>query len=141
MFTGDSGSSWNKSYMIKTLTSLALFASIASLSAPAALALTSAEIKQCNAMGKSLKARQAEAAKKAEARELLHEKTEAAGDAWDDVEIHRLASAGHAKTADEAKAKYETLKADLLKQNMAVQSLVNQINEDVAAYNALCVKD
>ncbi|MEM9055596.1 MAG: hypothetical protein AAGB16_09750 [Pseudomonadota bacterium] len=127
--------------MIKTLTSFALAASIFGLSAPMATALTSAQIKQCNAMGKSLKARQAEAAKKAEARKVLHDKVEAAGDAWDDVEIHRLASAGHAKTADEAKAKYEALKADLIKQNMAVQSLVNQINEDVAAYNGLCVKD
>lgn len=127
--------------MIKTVSSLALTAALFSVAIPAASALTSKQVQQCNTMGKSLQVRQAEAQKKVKAREALVAEVEAAGESWEDVEIHRLASAGHAATADAAKTKYDTLKADLMKQEMALQSLVGQINEDVAAYNGLCVTD
>ena len=127
--------------MIKTVSSLILAAATFTVAIPAASALTSAQVKQCNTMGQSLQVRQAEAQKKAKAREALLEQVEAAGDTWEDAEATRLFSAGHAATADAAKVKYDTLKADLMRREMALQSLVGQINEDVAAYNGLCAKD
>lgn len=126
---------------MKIVSSLVLSAAMFSIAVPAASALTSAQVKQCNTMGQSLQVRQGEAQKKAKAREALVAQVETAGEAWEDAEEQRLFSASHAAKADSAKAKYDTLKSSLLKQEMALQSLVGQINEDVAAYNGLCATD
>ena len=85
--------------------------------------------------------RQVEAQALADARLELVDEVEAAGDAWEDVEVHRLASAGHAETADQAKAVYEGLKAELLQKELSLQSMVIALNEDVATYNEACAKD
>ena len=127
--------------MIKTVSSLTLALTLFAAVGPSAQALTAQQVKQCNAMGKSLQVRQAEAKKKADARAALVDQVETAGEAWEDVEIHRRVSAGHAVAADEAKAAYEALKGDLMRQEMSLQSLVNQLNEDVSAYNELCATD
>lgn len=127
--------------MMKTVSSLTLVSALFVLAGPSAHALSAQQVKQCNAMGKSLQVRQAEAKTKATARATLVEKVETAGEAWEDVEILRRASPSHAAAADEAKGQYEALKADLMRLEMALQSLVGQLNEDVSAYNKLCVTD
>ena len=118
--------------MISTLSALA---AIVVLATPHASALS------CSEQAADLQNRQAQAQKIAEARLELVEDVGAAGDAWDDVEIHRLASAGHAETADEAKSVYEGLKADLFEKEVALQNMVVSLNQDVAAYNESCAKD
>ncbi|MEM1035614.1 MAG: hypothetical protein AAGI14_02510 [Pseudomonadota bacterium] len=126
--------------MIKTLSSsLAALATLA-LAIPSASALTNAEVKQCNALGKSLKARQADAKTKAETREGLLEKVEVAGDAWEEAEGLRNFSDDYATKADLTKAEYETLKGELLREERSLQALVSRLNEDVAVYNGKCVK-
>lgn len=116
---------------------------ISSLSAAIAVlvfAVPSASALSCAEQAASLQDQQAEAQEIAAAREELLEAVEAAGDAWEDVEIHRLVSAGHATTADEAKATYESLKADLIQKEISLQDLVVTLNQDVAAYNETCAK-
>ncbi|NQY41310.1 MAG: hypothetical protein HRT80_14555 [Henriciella sp.] len=117
------------------ISSLSAFAAIVVLAIPHASALSCAE------QAADLQTRQVKAQKIAEARLALVEEVEAAGDAWDDVEIHRLASEGHAETADEAKAVYEGLKADLFEKEVSLQDMVVSLNQDVAAYNESCAKD
>ena len=127
--------------MIKTLSSsLAALATLA-LSVPSASALTNAEVRQCNALGKSLQARQADAKTKAETRESLLEKVEVAGDAWEEAEGLRNFSDDYATKADLTKAEYETLKGELLREERSLQALVSRLNEDVAVYNGKCVKN
>jgi len=117
------------------ISSLSALAAIVIFAVPSASALT------CAQQAADLQNRQIEAQEIANARKALVDEVEAAGDAWEDVEIHRLASTGHAQTADQAKLKYETLKSDLMQKEIALQSLVVAINDDVAAYTKRCVKD
>ncbi|MEC7290395.1 MAG: hypothetical protein VXW22_09940 [Pseudomonadota bacterium] len=117
------------------ISSLGALAAIFVLTTPAASALS------CSQQAAQLQAQQTEAQKLADARASLLEDVETAGDAWEDVEIHRLASAAHAATADEAKLVYETLKADLIEKETSLQSLVVSLNEQVADYNKACVKE
>ncbi len=115
---------------------------ISSLSALVAVFLFSAPVamaQSCSEQAASLQAQQVEAQAIAEARVTLVDEVEAAGDAWDDVEIHRLASKAHAAKADEAKLAYEALKADLFEKESSLQLLVASLNKDVAAYNTKCV--
>ncbi|MEM9842046.1 MAG: hypothetical protein AAF767_05325, partial [Pseudomonadota bacterium] len=87
-----------------------LFSAIALLAAPAASALS------CAQEAANLQDRQSQLIDIANERQTLVDQVEAAGDVWEDVEIHRLVSASHAATADQAKAEYEALKADLVQQ-------------------------
>lgn len=118
-----------------------MISSCAALAAICILAAPVSAAQSCADQAADLQKRQAETQKTADARVALVEKVEAAGDAWDDVEIHRRASVGHAKAADEAKVVYETLKADLMQKEMSLQSMLVSLNEDVASYNAACVKE
>ena len=127
--------------MIKTLSFCSATLAMLVLSIPTASALTNPEVRQCNALGKSLKARQADAKAKAETRESLLVEVETAGDIWEEAEEERLFSQDHASKADTTKATYETLKADLLQEELLLQDLVSRINQDVARYNRICVKD
>ncbi|MEL6861223.1 MAG: hypothetical protein AAGL11_05235 [Pseudomonadota bacterium] len=117
------------------ISSLSALAALFVIAAPTASALSCAE------QAAALQDRQMEAQEIADARLALVDEVEAAGDAWEDVEIHRLASAGHAATADEAKAVYEGLKADLFEKESSLQTLVLALNDEVADYNQRCVKD
>ena len=117
------------------ISSLSALAAIAIFASPHASALS------CAQQAADLQNRQVKAQNIADARLTLVEEVEAAGDAWEDVEVHRLASAGHAAKADEAKAVYEGLKADLLEKEVLLQNLVVSLNQDVTAYNESCTKD
>lgn len=127
--------------MIKTLSSSLAALATLGIAIPSASALTNAEVKQCNALGKSLQARQADAKTKAETRESLLEKVEVAGDAWEEAEGLRNFSDDYATKADLTKAEYETLKGELLREERSLQALVSRLNEDVAVYNGKCVKN
>ena len=113
---------------------LSLFAALAAFATPFAVAQT------CGQQASELQAQQTEAQEIADARLTLLDEVEAAGDVWEDLEVHRLASSGHASSADEAKAKYEALKADLVQKESDLQARVVALNESVAAYNQRCVK-
>lgn len=115
--------------------SLSALAAIFVLIAPNAFALT------CSQQAADLQSQQVHAQEIAETRLALVDEVEAAGDAWEDVEIHRLASTGHADVADQAKAEYEALKADLVEKELALQAMVVTLNNDVSAYNQRCVTD
>ncbi|MEE2929913.1 MAG: hypothetical protein VX599_04300 [Pseudomonadota bacterium] len=118
-----------------------MISSLSALGAIILLAAPMATAQSCSQKATQLQERQVEAQALADARLELVDEVEAAGDAWEDVEVHRLASAGHAETADQAKAVYEGLKAELLQKELSLQSMVIALNEDVATYNEACAKD
>lgn len=118
-----------------------MISSLSALAAMFVIAVPSASALSCSQQAAQLQKQQTATQELAETRLTLVDEVEAAGDAWEDVEIHRLASAGHADTADQAKAEYETLKANLLEKEASLQSQVMSLNQDVAAYNAKCVRN
>lgn len=118
--------------------SLLVSAMLAAAPVAAAHANGSADLQACKAMAATLAPKQADIAKLTETRDAAATNVETTGEAWEDVQIHRRASAGHATKADEAKAVYDEAKRVLAKHEMALQSAVNQFNDDVAAYNSRC---
>lgn len=103
-----------------------------------AQALTQAEVKRCNAMAASFAAKKAEITK---AKSGLDEKValvEEAGERWEAAEELKLASARNAKIASDAKAEWQGLKGEVLKEQMALQSKVQMLNNDVASFNKSC---
>lgn len=104
-------------------------------------ALTRDEIRQCEVMAATFEARTAKIEEARAARDLLAEQVEAAGAAWEDVEVHRNISARHAASADRAKADWEAAKAELARAEMALQADVRQLNGDMAQYNAKCAAE
>lgn len=119
--------------MKPVISSLSALAACVLITAPTASALT------CSQQASALQKQQAKAQKLAEARLTLVDEVEAAGDTWQEAEAMR--NYGQAASADEAKLTYETLKSDLMDKEASLQTLVASLNEDVAAYNAKCVKD
>lgn len=101
-------------------------------------AMTAADVKRCNAMAATLAPKKAEIQQMQEKRDAMAETVEAKGDIWEELEVHRLASAGHAAQADAAKADYESSKKDLMKTEFALQALARQFNQDIASYNQSC---
>lgn len=108
--------------------------------APASVALTASQTKTCNALGAKLQKQQAKAQKLAAERLDLLEKVEDAGDDWENAETLRNFGEAEANAADSHKAKYDSLKADLLSRESALQELISSVNSDVADYNNKCAK-
>lgn len=121
--------------MIRTILA-ALIVTAAPLAS--AQALSAKDMKRCQAMAATFAPKQAEIKKLTEKRDGLAEIVEAKGEVWDDAETLRLASAGHADTADAAKAEYTDAKTELQNTEIALQSLVKQFNLDVADFNQTC---
>ncbi len=118
-----------------------LIAAIFALAAPVAAAdaaSSAKEMARCQAMSATFKPKQEEIAKLKDARDAQAELVENKGEAWDDVEVLRNASKAHAKTADAAKADYETSKADLMRMELGLQEAVTALNTDFEAYNQTC---
>lgn len=122
--------------MIRTLISLALYAG--AFAGPA-LANGKAD-PACLAMQASLKPRQEEIDTLHAQRDASAEAVETTGQAWDDVEVHRLMSAQHAEAADREKLAYEEARKQLARDELALQSALKQYNADVAVFNARCTK-
>lgn len=120
--------------MRHTLLACVLAAMIAT---PAAAAETR-DAKACKAMQATLVPRQAEIGELTATRDASAERVETFGVAWEDVEIHRLVSKTHADAADSAKADYETARAKLARDELALQDAVKQFNADISMFNARC---
>lgn len=103
-----------------------------------AQALSQEDVKRCNAMAATFAAKKSEILKAKEGLDAKVEAVEAAGELWEAAEVHKLASAGHAKTANDAKAEWETLKKEVTREQFALQSKVKMLNGDVASFNASC---
>ena len=110
----------------------------AAMIVPASHALTASEVKQCKAMGQSLQVRSAELQEQDQTRVTEAEAVETAGALWEDAEVHRYASPGHAAEADALKADFDALKSSFMKKEMTFFSNAAMLNEDMAAYNAMC---
>lgn len=98
------------------------------------------DIKACKALAATLAPKQADITAMTAARDAAFDATETTGEAWEDAEIHRRASAGHAAAADEAKLAYDEANKLLARREMALQASVSQYNDDVAAFNSRCAK-
>ena len=121
-----------------------LIAAIFAVAAPIAgadAASSAKDLARCQAMSATFKPKQEEIAKLKDARDAQAEIVESKGEAWDDVEVLRNASPGHAKTADAAKADYQTAKSDLVRMEQGLQAAVSTLNDDIAAYNQSCATD
>lgn len=126
-----------KNMRLKYLSIAALLVSVAF----PAFSLTQSEIKKCNAMAASFKAKKVEIT---EAKKVLDEKaakTELAGEEWEAAEQMKLMSPQAAKEADVTKAAWEALKSEVYRDQVALQSKVQMLNKDVAAFNASCSPD
>lgn len=97
-------------------------------------------LKACKALAATLAPKQADIAKMTSTRDETAATVEASGEAWEDAEIHRHASAGHATKADQTKAAYEDAKNQLARQELALQATVRQYNDDISAFNSQCAK-
>lgn len=118
-----------------------LIAAIIAIVAPVAAAdaaSSARDLARCQAMSATFKPKQEEIATMKAARDAQAGIVETKGEAWDDVEVLRNASAGHAKTADAAKADYDAAKADLIRMEQGLQAAVSGLNADIAAFNQSC---
>lgn len=106
----------------------------------AAQANGASDMQACKAMAATLTPKQAEIAELTALRDEAAETVETTGEAWEDIEIHRRASAGHAAAADTAKTAYDEAKKGLARHELALQASVRQYNDDVAAFNTRCTK-
>lgn len=106
----------------------------------AAQANGASDMQACKAMAATLAPKQAEIAELTALRDEAAETVETTGEAWEDIEIHRRASAGHAAAADAARTVYDEAKKRLARQELALQASVRQYNDDVAAFNSRCTK-
>lgn len=122
-------------FMLRTLFTLGVFAVV--LAAPAQ-ANGKTDVAACKAMQATLVPRQTEITGLTERRDASAIAVEAAGEAWEDVEIHRLISDAHAAAADSAKAAYTSARQQLARDEMALQATVKQFNTDVSVFNARC---
>lgn len=119
-----------------------LFLSAFLLAGPVAVAQANgtADLRACKAMAETLPPKQAEITGMTAKRDEAAAAVETTGEAWEDLEIHRRASAGHAAQADTAKAAYDEAKKLLAQRELALQASVRQYNDDIAAFNSRCAK-
>jgi hypothetical protein len=117
-----------------------LIASVAVLMAlPAAAdSLSPKQFERCQAMKATLAPKQAEITEATAKRDALAEKAEALGEAYEDAQVMRLASASNAKAADAAKAEFDAARRTVAQAEFALQSNARQFNQDVADYNQSC---
>lgn len=94
----------------------------------------------CRAMQAGFAPRQQELQEMTARRDAAAESVEATGEAWEDAEIHRLASASHAATADARSDEYLEARKLLAREEAALQATLKQFNTDVAAFNARCTR-
>lgn len=111
---------------------------LAALVAPVAAASETRDVKACQAMQATLVPRQTEIADISAVRDASAERAETSGAAWEDAEIHRLVSKTHADAADREKAAYETARAQLARDELALQDAIGKFNADVAMFNTRC---
>ena len=109
------------------------------LAIPAASALTQAQLRECQALSKSIGPATASLEEKNLERDALAEETEAAGEAWENAENIRTLSADKAAIADSLKATYEDFKDRLNTFEGELFDSSQKLNKDVFRFNTLCV--
>lgn len=117
------------------------FMLVVAAQAAVADAMTAADVKRCQAMAATMAPKKAEIESLQAKRDEMATDVERLGEAWEDVEIHRLVSAAHAAKADEAKVEYQSARKELLGTEQALQSLARQFNQDIVSYNQSCATD
>ncbi|MFN3314302.1 MAG: hypothetical protein ACK46Q_12665 [Hyphomonas sp.] len=123
--------------MLRTL-SIAAF--ILTVPVAAAQANNAQDVRACEAMAATIAPREAEIVALTAERDEVAASVERHGDAWEDAEIHRLASASHAAKADVAKAAYDEARKLLSRREMALQATVRQFNDDAEVFNSRCAR-
>ena len=121
-----------------------LIAAIFAFAAPVAAAdaaSSARDLARCQAMSATFGPKQKEIAEAKDARDAQAGIVEAKGEAWDDVEVLRNASAAHAAAADAARADYETARAELVRLEQGLQARVADLNADIGAYNQTCATE
>ncbi len=101
-------------------------------------ALTPQHAEKCQAMAQSIEAKTAQVKAASSERDALAKIAETKGEAWEEVEVHRLVSAGHADAADAAKAEYEAARQAFARAEMALRGQVRMHEQNVASFNAQC---
>lgn len=122
------------------LRALSIATIILTVPVAAAQANSTQDVQACRAMAATIAPREAEIAALAAERDDVAASVERYGDAWEDAEALRLASAGHAATADAAKAAYDEARKLLSRREMALQATVRQFNADADAFNNRCAR-
>jgi len=120
--------------------SMMLAVAILASHAAVAEANGASDVRACKAMAAAMGPRQAEITKLTASRDEAAEAVETTGEAWEDSEIHRRASSGHAATADMAKAAYDDATKRLAREEMALQATVAEFNKDVSVFNSRCAR-
>jgi len=108
-----------------------------SLAGPA-LANGKPDLKACKAMQETIAPREAEISDLTAKRDASSALVEETGIRWEDAEIHRLVSEAHAETADRERAAYDAARRQVARDELALQSTVQQFNTDVSAFNSRC---
>lgn len=110
------------------------------LAGPAATAQANSaqDAELCRVMSATMTPRKAEIETMTAERDAAAAEVELTGDVWEDAEVHRLASASHARTADTARAAHDEARKLLSRREQALQATLRQFNSDVAAFNARC---
>ncbi|MEO0467073.1 MAG: hypothetical protein AAF216_11075 [Pseudomonadota bacterium] len=106
-----------------------------------AVALTGAQLEQCQAMSATFETKQTEVLELQALQAELAATAEAAGEAWEDKEEFRLFSPAQAEEADAAKVVFETAKSEAMRAAMDLRSKAQMLNADIAQYNARCAAD
>lgn len=89
-------------------------------------------------MAATLVPRKAEIDAAQAARDAALASVDARGELWEEAEVYRLVSAGHAEAADRARADYDEARKTLARHDMALQANVRAFNDDTDRYNSLC---
>jgi SMC interacting uncharacterized protein involved in chromosome segregation len=124
--------------MIRPVVFAALLAGAALMPASA---LSQNDLERCQAMAATLAPKQAEITQLKEKRDTAAAKLAEMRAEWEEAETMRNFDADAAQRADALDADYETLERTVANSERALQALVQQFNQDVAAYNSSCSTD
>jgi len=125
--------------MIRSVVAAALLVAVTQTAV--AQAMTAADVQRCKAMAATMAPKKAEIEALQVKRDKMAETVETKGEAWEDAEIHRLASSAHADKANQSKAAYQSAKKELMGTEQALQALARQFNQDIASYNQSCATE
>ena len=109
-------------------------------SSPAAAALSTKDVRRCNAMAATLPPKKAEIQTLTAQRDAQAEKVEVLGDAWEESETMRNFKGDAGASAETLKTNYDTAKAKLMHMDRALQVTARQFNTDIPDYNRSCTQ-
>lgn len=107
---------------------------------PAAAALSTKDVRRCNAMAATLTPKKAQIQTLTAQRDAQAEKVEVLGDSWEESETMRNFKGDAGASADTLKTNYDAAKARLMHMDRALQVTAKQFNTDISDYNRSCAK-